>query len=916
MAESSAALKRKIARVARARANAPAAGPSGDGPSAPAAAPRPASPAEIARLLDEAAAQEDARRRVRPGPAPGAVEAVPVGDARPERWQLVTFALLWTGLAAGFAAGVWLGYVGAGLIGASLAAAFGFALLLAAGAALNQHAPALLAGAMLRRAAGRGGAEAARLAGADMLAALGLAEKTLDADPDARLVTRRDGVVVYANAAYLALAREAGVIGPAGLPPRIDRLFAQQGPEATKLFRLCRAAKSAAAAEEIIHQLIGVKGGGARRRFEVSVRPIPGAEDYVAWRLRELPLEENQHDALAAAYADFPRPVLALERSGQIAWANAALRERLGAGRGASAHIDELVLGETADLVRALWRVDQSPQKARLRGPGGEPADGTFCAFRRGGVGEGFVCVELALEEEKEKEETVSVSGDIAEAPFGVAVVEGEFGRDARIVEANRAFTEVFGGAKKNAPLSRSFPPESLEELAAEIRRRAASGGAPKPVEVTLGAGAAARAFAVYARPVRRRRGGYGARRTMLYSVDVTDRKRMQDEHAQDQKLKAIGRLAGEVAHDFNNLLQVVLGNCERLMLRHPAGDPAYRDLVLIRENAQRAANMTKQLLAFSRKQTLKREVLSITEILRDFARFLDRAIGEKVKLELVNGRGLPLIRVDRNQLETAIMNLAVNARDAMGAAGGVLTIRTRLVPAAEIETLGLAGLAAQDHLLIEVADTGPGVPREIADKIFDPFFTTKEEGKGTGLGLSTVHGIIGQMDGAIVLGENDGPGAVFRIYLPAHQGEPEIEATAAAGHMDLTGAGRVLVVEDEDAVRNFVVAALEDCGYEITAVGDGEEALDVIAEEAGAFDLLITDVMMPAMDGPTLVEHARADLGLKAKVIFMSAYAEAALREQLDAIEEAGYIQKPFTLKGLAAKVKETLAGEAAVEA
>lgn len=911
MAESSAAVRNKIARIARAQASAPRAGSLRDAPATDEAAPRPASPAEIARMLDEAAAREKTRRRAPRGTDGDGAQAAPAAEASPGRWHDATFALLWTGVAAGFAAGVWLGYLGAGLVGALLAGAFGLALLLAAGAALNQYAPALLAGAMLRRAAGRDGAAAARLAGADMLAALGLAEKTLDADPDARLVTRRDGVVAYANAAYLALAREAGVIGPAGLPPRIDRLFAQQGAEATKLFRLCRAAKSAAPAEEIIHQVIGVKGGGARRRFEVSVRPIPDTEDYVAWRLRELPAEENQHDALAAAYADFPRPVLALERSGQIAWANAALRKRAGAGRGGPAHIDDLVLGETADLVRALWRVDQTPQKARLRGPGGEPLDGAFSAFRRGGVGEGFVCVELALEEEKEEEETVSVSGDIAEAPFGVAVVEGEFGRDARIVEANKAFAEVFGGAKKNAPLSRSLPAESLDELAAEIRRRTTSGGAPKPVEVTLGAGASARAFAVYARPVRRRRGGYGARRTMLYSVDVTDRKRMQDEHAQDQKLKAIGRLAGEVAHDFNNLLQVVLGNCERLMLRHPAGDPSYRDLVLIRENAQRAANMTKQLLAFSRKQTLKREVLSITEILRDFARFLDRAVGERVKLELVNGRGLPLIRVDRNQLETAIMNLAVNARDAMGASGGVLTIRTRLAPTAEIEKLGLAGLAAQDHLLIEVADTGPGVPKEIADKIFDPFFTTKEEGKGTGLGLSTVHGIIGQMDGVIVLGENDGPGAVFRIYLPAHQGEPEAEAPAAAnGHVDLTGAGRVLVVEDEDAVRNFVVAALEDCGYEITAVGDGEEALDVIAEERGGFDLIITDVMMPVIDGPTLIARARAEQGLKAKVIFMSAYAEAALREQLDAIEGAGYIQKPFTLKGLAAKVKETLSG------
>jgi two-component system cell cycle sensor histidine kinase/response regulator CckA len=384
----------------------------------------------------------------------------------------------------------------------------------------------------------------------------------------------------------------------------------------------------------------------------------------------------------------------------------------------------------------------------------------------------------------------------------------------------------------------------------------------------------------------------------------------MEEEHAQDHKLKAIGRLAGEVAHDFNNLLQVVLGNCERLMLRHPAGDPAYRDLALIRENAQRAANMTKQLLAFSRKQTLKREVVSITEILRDFARFLSRAVGEKVKIDLVNGRNLPNVRADKNQLETAIMNLAVNARDAMAPDGGVLTIRTAALSADEVKALGVAGLSPRDHLLIEVADTGPGVPKEIQDKIFDPFFTTKEEGKGTGLGLSTVHGIIGQMDGAITVGDAEGGGARFRIYLPAFDGEIEAAATPAPSPADLTGVGRILVVEDEDAVRNFVVAALQDCGYSVTSVADGIEALERLAGAGETFDLVISDVMMPEIDGPTLVARARVELGCEAKVVFMSAYAEAGLREQLDAIEGAAYLQKPFTLKGLAAKVKETLSG------
>ena len=553
----------------------------------------------------------------------------------------------------------------------------------------------------------------------------------------------------------------------------------------------------------------------------------------------------------------------------------------------------------------------------RVRRRFGEPVEGVFKAFRRGGVGEGFACITLEIDAEDEKEEDVSVSGDMTEAPFGVAVIEGEIGRDARIIEANKAFTDVFGGKKKNAPLAKALPQSAQDELAAEIKRKANAGGAPRAVEAVVGEGANAQHHALFARPVKRRRGSYGVRRTLLYSVDVSERKRMEEDYAQDQKLKAIGHLAGEVAHDFNNLLQVVMGNCEHLMLRHPAGDPAYQELVLIRENAQRAANMTKQLLAYSRKQTLTAKVVSMTDILLDFSRFLDRAVGEKVKLDLVNGRGLPPVKVDRNQLETAIMNLAVNARDAMAPEGGKLTITTKLATADDIKKAALPGLDAQDHLLIEVTDTGPGVPQEIVDRIFDPFFTTKDEGKGTGLGLSTVHGVIGQMGGGIFLDSEEGKGATFKIYLPAFAGEIEEEEDAAAAPpptADYTGSGRILVVEDEDPVRAFVVATLERSGYEVTAVGDGIDALELFEDGDIDFDLVISDVMMPEVDGPTLVERARAERGLSAGVIFMSGYAESNVREQLDKIEDAGYIQKPFPMAALGAKVKETLSARTAV--
>jgi two-component system cell cycle sensor histidine kinase/response regulator CckA len=878
-------------------------------PAAPEAAPRPPDADDIAAMM--AAAEARARE----------TEAERESRRFEQRARLLQHALfgaLWGGLAVAAAAAAYVLSTGAlGVAGYALAALVAVFAVICAAAAFRPGASAMLASAALKRAKGKSSAEAAQLAGSEILEGLGIAGRVLDADPDARLVTRRDGVVLYANAAYVTLAREAGVIGPAGLPPRIDRLFAQQGAEATKVFRLCRAAKSAAMAEEIVYQQIGLAGGGARRRFEVSTRPIADADEFIAWRLRELPIEEKEHDVLAASYADFPRPVFALEKSGQIAWANAAMRAALGLARHELHHANDVILGETADAVRALWRADGAAVTAVVRRRDADPSDATFAAFRRGGAGEGFVCVEMTLAPETPESEATDMSGDISEAPFGLAVIEGEIGRDARIVEANRTFLEAFDWAKKNTPLARVFSGEAIDEIAEEVRRRVVSGGHPRVIDAVVGSGPAARTYGLYARPQKRKRGSYGARRIFLYTLDITDRKRMEQDHAQDQKLKAIGFIAGEVAHDFNNLLQVIQGNCEQLMLRHPAGDPAYQDLVLIRENAQRAANLTKQLLAYSRTQTLTRKVQSITDILLDFSRFLDRAVGEKVKVEFVNGRGLPDVKVDRNQLETAIMNLAVNARDAMAPQGGVLTIRTSLVPAAEVRAKAIAGLPAQDYVLLEVADTGPGVPADIIDKIFDPFFTTKEEGKGTGLGLSTVHGIIGQMGGAITVENAEAGGAVFKVYLPAHAGgaeeqaAPQEAAPAPAG--DYSGSGRILVVEDEDPVRTFVATTLERSGYEVTAAEDGAAALEILAGDRD-FDLIVSDVMMPEIDGPSFIARAREEFGVTAPVIFMSGYAEASVRQQMDAIEGVRYIQKPFPMAALGASVKGALQARAAV--
>ncbi len=751
------------------------------------------------------------------------------------------------------------------------------------------------------------------LGGVSNLTSAKIIEKILDTDTEARLVARRDGIVVFANQKYKQIAEEAGVGGFSGVPPRIERLFSQQGAEAMKIFKLCRAARSGEPMSEDVYQIVALPSGTKRRRYEVSVNPIANDETHVTWNLRALTDDEEEHDFLAVAYSDYVRPVFAMEKSGQITWTNGAMREKLGVAKGSIHHIDDVVLGETQALVNSLWELDFVSQAARVRRKDGDPIDASFVSFLRGGTGEGFVCVELAPEDEV-PEEALSLSGDITEAPFGVAIIQGEFGKDAKLLEANKSFTEVFGGASRNVLCSKLFPAETIEELTREVKRKTTTGGAQQIIEARSGEGAQERVFALYVKPVSRRRGSYGTRRTLLFSVDITERKRMEVDYGQDQKLKAIGNLAGEVAHDFNNFLQTILGNCDLLMMKHPVGDDSYAQLVVIRENSQRLANLTKQLLAFSRKQTMKRTVLSVTELLRDFTKFLDRAVGEKVKLELVNGRGLKPVKVDQNQLESSIMNLAVNARDAMGADGGRLTLTTRHVPMEEIIEKGFTELSHQDHVMISIQDTGPGVPQDIIDKIFDPFFTTKDVGKGTGLGLSTVYGVIGQMGGAIYLDSEEGQGALFSIYLPAFEPEELVlaqeQANAGSTEVrDLTGNGRILVVEDEDAVRNFVVMALAGRGYEVVEACDGVDALEVIEEEGGEyFDLIISDIMMTEMDGPDFILAVHEKYAYHPRVIFMSGYAETAMRDQIDKIQSTGYLQKPFSAKDLASTVKDAV--------
>jgi len=488
-----------------------------------------------------------------------------------------------------------------------------------------------------------------------------------------------------------------------------------------------------------------------------------------------------------------------------------------------------------------------------------------------------------------------------AASPFGAALLDGEDPFAAVILEANPALRAVAGGGEAGQAFGELIEPTSRAEAA--LRLAQASAGAA-PLEVRLAYDPSRIAHLYLAKT---------EGRWVAYLVDVSEQKQIELQLAQSQKMQAIGQLAGGVAHDFNNLLTAIFMQLDVLASRHPVGDPSYEGLNEIRQTSARAADLVRKLLAFSRKQTVQREILDLGELISEFEVLLRRVLYEDVKLATEYGRNLPRVRADRSQLETAVMNLAVNARDAVRAhGGGKVTIRTARLTQEQARELGYP-TAQGDQALIEVSDDGPGIPPEIRDKIFDPFFTTKPVGEGTGLGLATVYGIVKQSDGWIHLESRPGEGAAFRIFLPVHHAA-EVAAAAPAPAQpkrpvarDLSGAGRILFVEDEDAVRGVAAKLLRARGYEVIEAASGEEALELAEAHAGAIDLMISDVVMPGMQGPDLLKQARRYLG-GAPVMFISGYAESEFSDLLEGEANISFLPKPIDIKTLAERVKQEL--------
>jgi two-component system cell cycle sensor histidine kinase/response regulator CckA len=486
--------------------------------------------------------------------------------------------------------------------------------------------------------------------------------------------------------------------------------------------------------------------------------------------------------------------------------------------------------------------------------------------------------------------------------PIGLALVD----RDGRFLTMNQAFRQA--AALKGSALP-VYPgdlvvKEDKAAVADAVRRNSRGPAMSGDLAIRL-TGRSSEPVALTIAGLR----GLGDAAVLLLLKDNSEEAKLKRQVAQATKMQVVGQLAGGVAHDFNNILTAIIGHCDLMLMRHTPGDSDYDDIQQIKSNSNRAAGLTRQLLAFSRQQTLRPQVLQLPDVVSEVSHLLKRLLGETVELVVKHGRSLGPVRADPGQLEQVIVNLAVNARDAMAeTSGGTLTIQTYSVRADQVAELGSDILPVADYSALSVTDTGCGIAPAVLGKIFEPFFTTKEVGKGTGLGLSTVYGIVKQSGGFIFADSKVAHGTRFVIYLPVFREETGAARSRKLGKPkqdELWGSGTVLLVEDEPMVRSVAERALTRHGYTVICADNGEDALEVLGR-GERIDLLITDVVMPGMDGPTMVREARKtwpDL----KILFMSGYAEEQLRNSID-IDHVNFLPKPFSVTELAEAARRTV--------
>jgi two-component system cell cycle sensor histidine kinase/response regulator CckA len=763
---------------------------------------------------------------------------------------------------------------------------------------------------------------AAHRAQSTLLGRLDLFGQALEASPDAQLVLAPDQSVAYANAALHGLFPNLATPPLAAIAERLE----SNGRSREEFQRLLA---HVAAGRHAVAALAIREPGDVSGWFNVSVHPLAGRPGYSLWRLQDITarheMEEvirDEQNKLVDFLDNAPIGFYSVDGGGRFLFINETLAQWLGGAP------DEIIhSGARLQDFLAADAPQDAPAHAPFDPAAGGPQGGELVLKGRQGriiyasISQTVVqagddlrtrSVVRDLTPEREWEEALRLSRQrfqrfFANAPVGIALLD----RDGRLDEANRALGELLDSSPQELigeKLVEYLHEDDRGAITAKLAEAASGKVLLAAVEVRLKRSRTAALFVS-----RLDAGDAGAGGLILHFIDTTEQKNLEIQFAQSQKMQAIGQLAGGVAHDFNNLLTAMIGFCDLLLLRFRPGDPSFADIMQIKQNANRAANLVRQLLAFSRQQTLQPRVLNITDVLAELSHLLRRLIGENIELKMVHGRDLGLVKVDQGQLEQVIINLVVNARDAMPN-GGALTIRTRNITNADPTRSGHEIMPPGDYVLIEVGDTGMGIPKENLARIFEPFFSTKEIGSGTGLGLSTVYGIVKQTGGFVFVDSAPGQGAVFSIYLLRHlHGEAVAAARGEAGEPvtvhDLTGAGTVLLVEDEDPVRLFSARALRNKGYKVIEAKSGEAALEVIHRATETIDLLITDVVMPRMDGPGLIREVR-ETHPDMKVIFISGYTEDSFRKRLDTDAEIHFLPKPFSLKQLATKVKEVMSG------
>ena len=723
-----------------------------------------------------------------------------------------------------------------------------------------------------------------------------------------------DGKVVHANEAYLALAKRVGAMGVSETAPSVEHLFGSSGKDtASVIFRLHHMHAETSSAEEIIDTL---GPDGALHRYRIHVMNLKPQQ---LWQITDITKESYGEESVLV---DAPIGLFSVTRDGKVIATNSVLDRWLGG----EDSIRPDYLREFIEDADALLESPATPGRVvrtdtRLITRKGVVIPsimvGTWHKLDGGDMvasvalyGHSSLGVKKAALEAPKTDFPLAANDKVkgfTSAPVAILHLEGlELGKSV-VKSANPAFERMSGGLSwAGLPFLEVFTPNEAEHRFLSLT--ASECDADKPFDATL-SGANGLPVSVYIVPDAEVEGSAWA-----YLVDTSARKSLEDQLVQSQKMQAIGQLAAGVAHDFNNLLTAIRLNTDELLQRHPVGDPSYPELQNINTTGIRAAALVKKLLAFSRKQTRRMELLSVTDTLSEMIVTLKQTLGERAKLNMVHGRGLPPIRADKSQIDTVLMNLCVNARDAMEEqGGGTITIRSHIKPRHEIEdtsvALALKAITGEEFVIIEVSDTGTGMTDEVKAKIFEPFFTTKEVGKGTGLGLATVYGIVQQSGGHLTVDSNLGVGTTFRIYLPAADAseakEEIVKAPVAAKKpADLTGQGNILFVEDEVSVRLIAAKSLRKKGYKVVEAEDGEEAFELLEEADEPFDLMISDVVMPGMDGPTLLKKGRDMLG-GARIIFISGYAEEEFSELLSEEPDVTFLPKPFTLAQLAEKVK-----------